>query len=292
MNTKELLISLNTELFGVRQPSTEHEIYLVGRKDTVGAEGAKKTIALYLLKSKPNTKAKAAGIKVQNFLHAAMKPVGMINTDESGKRSFAGPKKARTSIIFQNTQPDLYNFIKEGIFKESKDETTGKVTYVLSDESEGAYTKAGYDAQNRPMLKIRDTVFGKKISFNTENYNPHSMTEEGNLEGLKATTFNPKTGKYEKKLVTIGVYEFFADDDDLDKLLETCARHYAKHVAPFVTEKKTIVTEKGNTITKEVVEPEITGPDEPMYDDEGNQVDDEGKVLKTKEELDAEAAEE
>lgn len=273
-NVKDVLKELNPELFGMRQPSKEHEMFLVGRKETKNKDGKNTFEIIYLLKSKPNAAAAAAGIKVQDFIHAAFKPIGTITTASDGRRSFQGPKKARTGVVFLNTQPDLYNFIKEGL--------------ELGEGDDLGYKKAGFDAQKRPMIKMRDTVFGLKVGFNTPLYNPHSMSAEGKLEPLVATTFDPKTGKYAKKKVVIGYYEFFADDDDLDKLLEVCARHYSKHIEPHLTEKVTTVTEKGGEKNIKVVEEKMTPPAneaEIIFDADGNSVDENGDVLETAEDL-------
>ena len=167
MNVKEILTALNADLFSMTQPSKEHEMLVVGRKEKDAADATKFAIN-YLLKSKPNAAAIAAGIKKQDFIHAAFKPVGTVTKDDTGKRSFKGQKKARTSVIFLNTQPDLYNFIKEGL--------------ELGEGEDAGYLKAGFDAQKRPMIKMRDTVWGRKIGFNTPLYNPHSMSAEGKME--------------------------------------------------------------------------------------------------------------
>lgn len=267
--TKELLKGLNEDLFSGRQPSKEHEMFIVGKK-TANATDPKKFDISYTQKSKPNKAAVLAGVRIQDFIHAAFKPLGTISVDDSGKRSFSGPKKARVGVIFLNTQPDLYNFVKEGL---DAGETTG------------AFTKAGFDALKRPMIKMRDTMFGLKITFNTPSYTPHSVNAEGAVLPLKATTYDPKTGKYAKKEVVIGTYTFFADDDDLDNLLEVCGRHYDKHIAPFLTESVTTITKKGNKETVEVKEEDLVGPEAMIFDEEGNSVDEKGEVLETAEDL-------
>lgn len=269
--TKKLLKELNADLFSMRQPSKEHEMFVVGRKKKDPADNKKFTIE-YNLKSEPKAAAKAAGIKPQDFIHAAFKPVGAITIGSEGKRSFSGPKKARTSVIFLNTQPDLFNFIKEGV-----------------DEGEDkGFSKSGFDAQKRPMIKMRDTVYGLKIGFNVPSYTPHNMNEEGKMKPLTAVSYDPEKGKYLARKVVVGYYEFFADDDDLDKLLEVCARHYDKNIKPYLTERVTTVTEKGGTKLIEVKEEELNQP-QGILDDDGNLVDEDGNILKTADELEEEA---
>jgi hypothetical protein len=278
---KEILVQMNAELFGMRQPSKEHEMFVVGRRQKK-ADDATKTEIVYQLKSSPNAAAIAAKIGVQDFIHAAFKPLGSITVNAEGRRSFKGPKKAKTSVIFLNSQPDLYNYIREGIEMGDMTDKDGKVI-----NEQGGYKKAGFDSQKRPMIKLMDTVWGLKVGFNTPLYQPHSMNKQGKLVPLTATTLDPKTGKYSPKAVIIGYYEFFADDDDLDKLLEVCARQYEKHVKPYLKETVTTVTEKGNSKEVTVKDPEINAPVGEINED-GDLVDDQGVILKTAAEIEEE----
>ena len=240
---RQRILELNPELFSMRQPSKEHDVFVVGRKKdkdgTVTTE--------YLLRSKPSEAAKKAGIKASELIHAAFMPTGSIKTGEDGKRSYQGPKKARVGVVFLNTQPNLYNFLKEGL-EEGKDI---------------GFKEAGTDSRKRPMVKMRDTVYGLKITFLTDLYNPHQLDPAGSgkIVPLESTVFKPATGEYKKEKTIMGSYTFFADDDDLDNLLEICTRHYQKNVAPYVTEKTTVIKEKGQRKVVEVKEEEITGPE-------------------------------
>lgn len=269
-NVKQTLLEMNADLFSMRQPSKDHDIFVVGRKEKDPNDPTKFKIN-YLLRSKPNKLAVAANIKPQDFIHASFKPVGTIIESE-GRKSYKGPKKAKTGVVFLNTQPDLYNFIKQSI-----------------EEGEGkGYTLAGFDAQKRPMIKLVNGTWGLKVGFNTPLYTPHSLDSEGNPVALRATSYNPKTGKYTPEKVVIGYYEFFADEDDLDKLLEICARHYSKNVEPHLAERTTTIKEKGNEKTVKVEEEKITAPvsaENIIFDEEGNSVDENGEVLETAEDL-------
>jgi len=275
-NVKTRLLHLNPELFSMRQPSKEHEIIVVGRKEKE-KEGNNFKI-IYDLRSKPNAAATAAKVLPQSFIHAAFKPVGTILIDEDGKRSFKGPKKARSGVVFQNTQPDLYHFLRQCLYD---NDGMGKELLPEGD----TYKKAGMDAQKRPCVKLRDTMWGLKVTFNCDLYTPHTMTPEGKSEPLMAVTFDPATGRYLKKKVVVGSYQFFADEDDLDNLLEVCARHYQKNVFPYVTEKVTTTTEKAGKVVTEIKEEEITGMEDYIIDADGNAVDENGDIVKTAEEL-------
>lgn len=273
------LKELNPDLFGMRQPSIKHEVVIVGRRDRDTKE------VTYLLRSKPSKGAIAANFKAVNFLHAAFKPIGSIITDANGTRSFSGPKKARVGNIFQPTQPDLYQYVKESLY-EMKEDGEGKIKPILLDEKEGTYKKAGFDAEGRPQVRLRDTVFGARIVMNTDLYVPHNTDPESGLSvPLTANTRNPKTGKYEPQEVVRGIFEFFADDDDLDKLLETCAKHWTKNVEPWVTAKIETKTIQGNKVITEVKEAAMTGEEDFIIDEYGNGVDNTGDIIFSPKEL-------
>ena len=272
------LKELNPDLFSGKQPSAEHEVLIIGRREE------KKGIN-YLLVTEPSDAAIAAKFKPVRFFHAAFKPTGSVKTDTNGKRSFSGMKKARVGNIFQPTQPDLYQYIREAIYKQEEDEN-GKPKFILLDEKDGTYKKAGFDALNRPQIRLRDTVFGSRVVIITDLYTPHSVDPETGMSvPLVANTRNPKTGKYEPKEVVMGSYEFFADDDDLGNLLEVCARHWTKNVEPWIKETVEVKTTKGSTVKTEIVEPTMTGTEDFIIDENLNAVDDLGDIQYSKKKL-------
>jgi hypothetical protein len=280
---RDRLKELNPDLFSMTQPSVEHEVVLVGRRDKINPKQID-----YLLKTKPTALAIAAKIKPSDYIHATLKPLGTIKENTIGGRSFSGPKKARALVIFQTRQPDLYQFLKEGIY-ESYEDDKGKTKWKLVDATVGTWKEAGFDAKKNPQIKLRDTVFGRKITFMCDPYTPHSVNENGEIQALTATTRDPKTGKYEDTEVVIGSYEFFADDDDLGKLLEVCARHYSKDIEPWLVESSVdtkVVTKGGTTTTKTVIKaPKFTGVEDYIIDADGNATDDQGTIVMSKEDL-------
>jgi hypothetical protein len=274
------LKELNPDLFSMRQPSIEHEVTIIGRRDKDS-----KSIN-YLLKTKPNAQAIAAKVKATQFFHAAYKPVGTIKVEADGKRSFSGPKKARVGNVFQPTQPDLFQYIRESIYeKEMKEDENGKPLLSMLPEGK-TWVKAGFDGANRPQIKLRDTVYGNRIVFYTDLYVPHNVDPEtGESNALTANTRNPKTGKYEPKEVVMGVYEFFADDDDMDRLLEVCTRLWQKNVEPWITEKTVTTTTKGSEVKTTIKEAEVTGMEDFIIDEFGNAIDDTGDIIYSKKQL-------
>jgi hypothetical protein len=256
---KEQLLKDNADLFSMRQPSTLHDIFVTGKrvKDTEG-DG---THIIYVQKTRPNEAAKAAKVAVQDYIHASMKPVGAIKQvegEEDGIVAFSGPKKAQAGVVFRTSQPDLFAFIEMAIEKGE-----------ISDKNpNGGWVKSGFDAKKRPVIKLKNKLFGRKVIFNTPLYTPHSPDDKGKMQPLSPTTYDPLTGKYGNKKVVIGVYRFFADDDDLDMLLEICARHTQKHVVPFLSDKTTIVTEKGGKKTVEIKEEQLAEANEDVPEED------------------------
>jgi hypothetical protein len=278
---KQILRDENPQMFDERQASLMHEIYIVGLRKK-NAEGKNTSIIEYLQKSKPNTAASAAGIKSMAYVHSAMLPVGTMVVLEDGTLVMGGPKSPQVDVIFQSNSPLQYQFIKDAIEKglviteaEAEKKNAEIATFnanraegvperkLVVANPQGGYFNAGFDKLDRPIIKLRNKLFGRIIAINVPAYTPHSMNEVGKMVPLAPTTYDPATGKYTTKPVTMSSLKFFADDDDLDLLLEVCARQVSKRVLPFIA-KKITVTEEDATGSKKVTvkEPELEGNEE------------------------------
>jgi hypothetical protein len=229
-NTKKILKEMNTGMFGFRQPSILHDIYVTGIREPDPNDNTKRII-VFVQTSKPNEKAKKAGINESTFIHASFKPVGTIKTtDESGREfTFSGPEKSHTEFISQSTRSDLFNFLKQAI---EKGEDIGytkngevKVTYTATDKT-----------YKRPQFKLKRKLFGKIISLNVPPFIPHVMDEDGEFKPFTPITLDPLTGKYERKPLIRSTIKFFADDDELDLLEELATKIFDKRVRPWVTD--------------------------------------------------------
>lgn len=250
--TKEVLEEMNTGLFSFRQPAIKHDIYITGIRQPNPNDNTKK-ITVFIQKSKPNEAAKAAGVKVSEFLHASFKPSGTIKVDDENELTFSGPKKSQVGVVFQSAQPDLYNFLVKAI---EEGEGTG---YEKSGEVQMTDPLTGKTFK-RPQIKLKRKMFGKIISLNVPSYNPTSMGADGKFHKLSPVTLNTENGKYEKKPVTVGLIKFFADDDDLDALAEASARLVDKRVKPFAVDKTIFIKEDGFGNKKvEVTNPKTQG---------------------------------
>jgi hypothetical protein len=188
------------------------------------------------------------GMPKSKYLRASFKKAGeqvqvALDNGET-RRAFRGSKRAQAGNIFKNQQPNLFN--------------------LLADElREKKYTKAGTDNDGNAMVEADLLVYGKKISVNVPTYIPQETDENGKRKGLTATKFDPKTGQYvENATVHMGVYEFFADEDDLDKLLEVAARLVDRHVIPYVTEKITTTVEKPGEVSVKTEEAALSTNEE------------------------------
>jgi hypothetical protein len=247
MTLKDLLRKMNKALFENRQPSVIHEIYVTGarKKNTEG----KVTIA-WLQTSNPNAKAAKAGVEKSKFIHASFKPVGTVKSflkvnidaeiiDDFGSSSvLSGPKQPQIGNVFLSNQPTLYNMIKTCIERgEYRKEATGEGENKKEANPEGGYIHAWTDKKGRPVIKIRDKIFGRIVVVDVPEYRPTSVNAQGDLEPLAPKTYDPETQEYTSKNATMSVIKFFADDDDLDALAETAAKVAKKKVVPFMVEK-------------------------------------------------------
>jgi hypothetical protein len=143
-------------------------------------------------------------------------------------------------VIFQSAQPDLFNFIKKAIDAGEYHETDNpNGGYVQNGEVQMTDNKdKDRKTFKRPQIKLRRKMFGRIIALNVPLYEPHTPDATGKMIPLSPLTLNPATGKYINKPVQKGSIRFFADDDDLDLLLDAAAKHVDKQVRPFVVKKK------------------------------------------------------
>lgn len=245
MNVKELLQQLNPGLFEetlVAEPSAIIVTGLPNGKDEKGQSKLK-----FVQKSNPSDEAKAAGVRAGRYLRASFKKADStkkVVTNSGDERvAFTGSKRAQAGNVFENVQPELFNF-------------------MVMQLKQGNYKEVGKDQDNNTLVELDALTFGKKVSVNVPKYHPQETDDQGRRKDLIAGTYNPESKKYEKKKVTMSVIRFFADEDDLEELLEVAARRFERDVKHYLAEKVTTITETESKKTVETKEPDLTEEEE------------------------------
>lgn len=183
------------------------------------------------------------------YLRASFKKAGeqvkvMVNNEE--RIAFRGSKRSTPGNIFKNQQPNLFNFMVEEL-------------------KAGNYKPAGKDNDKNDMVEAHALVYGKKIAINVPTYVPQSTDEEGKRKALTGTRYDAEKDEYvTNQEVTMNVFRFFADEDDLDELLSLAVRLVDRQVMPYTKETVTEITQnlaKG-TETVKTKEPKASTDEE------------------------------
>lgn len=257
MNTKELLRALNPRLFEEEIPAERFIPILIGE---IGEklDGDKKVKTIQLKhRTKPSNAAKEAGMTSQSYYRVMMESYGVLNITTDGVKELRTKKKPYPHMVFANTQVNIFSFIDQ-IVQDWKNAET-------QEEKDTILQPMGKTSDGEPRFKVLKTIlWGKWVSVNVPKYIPQVRGEDGKDRPFTAIKRNPKTGKYEKEPVIMSVIRFWADEDDLTELEIVAEKFYENRVEPNLSEKVTIITEKGSKITQEISEPKVTLTDDQL----------------------------
>jgi hypothetical protein len=237
-NTKEILRHMNPELFATTQVAEPYDALISVAEVVNDAEGEGKSF-----KFAQKSKKDIPGMPKSVYFRASFtKTDSVIDTLlDSGitRPGFKGSKKPQAGNIFKNQQPSLFNRLAI--------ELTAK-----------RFEESGKDSDGHIQVTPNMMVFGKKVSVSVPIYKPQD--DQGSLKG---TRYDPKTRKYvENQPVSMGVYRFFADVDDLEELIDVAAKLVDRWVMPFVTETVTIIKETAGSVSKETKESSLSAEEE------------------------------
>jgi hypothetical protein len=240
----ELLRDLNGDKLQNIVPE-EHDILVVGKRKS-DKDGDSKKINFDFTTS-PSTAAIDAGVKKSKYLRVSFKRSGSITKSKHNdeEESFKGGKRAQAGNVFKNTQRDLYDFILNKLKANKYD--------IVSETDDGD-----------PIVRLKATAFGARVSVTVPDYNPQTRDKDGNRKALTSpATYDPETDTFKKNQpVVLNVYRFFADVDDIEELEAVAARHYRKQVRPYEVGTVVVKTKKGGKKVKEKLEATLADPNE------------------------------
>ena len=251
MNSLDKIKSLNPTLANGAIIAEEYDVLVVGRK--VSGKDGEKAKLKFVEGTNPTAAAKEAGVTTQQYLRASFAKSGAVvaSGENSGEESFRGSKKPQPGNIFKNDRTNLFNFIVGKLKAEEYDEV-GDLIVVEKGES-----------IKRPVVRVRATVWGAKVSLTVPRYKLTERNASGARVDLTGPKYNPKTDKYDKNASRTAItLRFWADIDDLEEVESLAVSQYERFVMPYETGETIIQETKGNTTTVKV-ESEPISEDDP-----------------------------
>lgn len=262
MNSKELLKELNPRLFEGEIAPERFVAILIGEEKEI-VDGDKKVKKIKLrLRTKPSDAAKAAGVTSQAYYRVMMESHGLIKINDNGEMEVRTKKKPYPHMVFANTQVSMYSLFDKIVEDWNNADTQEKKDAILA--------PMGRTSEGNPRFKVLKLVlWGKQLTINVPKYVPQMRGADGTDVPFQALKRNPKTGEYKKENVTRSVFEFWADEEDLEKLESVTEKMYENQIEPNLVETVTTIKQKGNKVTQEKVEPKVTLDEEDLEGNEG-----------------------
>lgn len=248
LETREILKRMNPELFSTTQVAQPYACVISVAKKVKGADGETDQYKFVQTSDRqiPGIKGKSLYLRA-SFKKAGEKVKTLLQNGEE-RTAFRGSKRSTPGNIFKNQQPNLFNFMVEEL--------------KLGDKG---YKEVGKDSDGNVIVETNALVYGKRIAVNVPTYTPMSTDEDGKRKKLTGTKYDPKTDSYiENAPVTMDVFRFFADEDDLEELLGVATKLVDRQVMPYVTKSRTVIEEDlaTGTVTQKKEEADLSSDDE------------------------------
>jgi len=288
MSSKKTIKDLNPNLFpksGELPGVIPYEVILVSRKITkVDEKGNKLTFETFKHTTNPSQEAIDAGIKKDNYFRAFMVPAGLtkVVTNETTNETtvtIRSKKKAPPHNIFKNTQTLLYDEIEKVLREYEEDTPISERANFLKNNglfiAQGT-TRGDFETGENKQKKYKINglaILGLLIAMNVPKYAVHRINAKGEIVPLTSTRRDSKGNYHKDQPVHLSIYRFWADEDDIEELAETCTRHYENNVKDFEVAETVVTKKTTHKEEKEIISPKLD--EAPAVD---NDVEDETNV--------------
>lgn len=254
---RDYLMEKNAHVFENPLAPEAHDVIVTGKMLKKGDDW----VPRFIQKSVPNEAAKNVGIEAGRYIRASVKK----HVDLTS--GFRGSKKPVAANIFESAQPEMFLYYRDLIME-------GGTNFKELNQGRGVDKPTKADL---PIIKMNVPVYGKIVTILVPNYKPQVTDENGNRKALEAGRYNHYTKSYEKDEVTMDTLTFFADEDDLERLMSVATKLFQSQVEPYAVGDVIESTVIGNKVVDEKIKdnkPIQDANDQPGPKDDDNTNDD------------------